>query len=175
MKTITALVLALSIHMLNTSNAMADEIMLPGDTAWARATPPGTTTSAIYLTLMNRSPSDISLSAATTEVTDRVELHTHAHQNGVMKMQQVSELKIPANGQAQLKPHGDHIMLFNLASPLKAGETISVELNFTNGVTKTLEIPVLKNPPMSDTKTEQHQHKKDTSTAHQHSHDKSDS
>jgi copper(I)-binding protein len=49
-------------------------------------------------------------------------LHTHLHENGVMKMRPIDGIVIPAHGMAELKPGGDHVMLMGLKAPLKMGD-----------------------------------------------------
>ncbi|MEE4174430.1 MAG: copper chaperone PCu(A)C [Xanthomonadales bacterium] len=109
--------------------------------AWARATPPGARTGAVYLTLVNDGKTD-ALVAAATDAADRAELHTHVHENGMMAMREVGAIELPPGGEARLKPHGDHVMLFGLRGPLVAGETISLTLEFASAEPLTVEIPV---------------------------------
>ena len=113
---------------------------------WARATPPGARTGAIYLTLRNDGEAD-SLIGAATEAADRAELHTHVHENGMMAMRQVSAIHVPAGGEARLAPHGDHVMLFGLHAPLVAGEVLSLTLEFESGAPLSVEIPVRDGRP----------------------------
>jgi copper(I)-binding protein len=109
--------------------------------AWARATPPGARTGAIYLTLSNDGAAD-SLVGAATEAADRAELHTHVHENGMMAMREVETIALPAGGVTRLEPHGDHVMLFGLRGPLVAGESISLTLEFHAHEPMKLDIPV---------------------------------
>ena len=131
------------------STFAADQLMVPEKSAWIRATPPGSTTSAMYLTLMNHGDKDIKLVAASSKISDRLELHTHRSEDGVMKMRQVNSITVPAEGIAELIPHGNHVMIFDIAQPLKAGETISVELTFDNDSTLQMDVPVHKQQPDS--------------------------
>jgi len=147
MKTLLTFTTSLLLVALGTAATAADGIMILEKSAWARATPPGSTTTAIYLTLMNRSESDISLSAVSVDISDRAELHTNTNQDGMMKMRQVKSITVPADGQAALKPHGDHIMVFDLKEQLKSDTSVHVELVFDNGETRALTIPVLRNTP----------------------------
>lgn len=55
---------------------------------------------------------------------------TTEHSGGMMKMQKVNSIAIPAGKTTELKPGGYHIMLMELAKPLKAGEEIKVTLIF---------------------------------------------
>lgn len=111
------------------------------ENSWARATPPGARTGAVYLNLSNDGPED-ALVGAVTDVAERAELHTHVHADGMMRMEPVASIAIPAGGTAALKPHGDHLMLVGLREALVAGETLVVELRFQSGATLTLDIPV---------------------------------
>ncbi|HEX7074914.1 MAG TPA: copper chaperone PCu(A)C [Hyphomicrobiaceae bacterium] len=105
--------------------------------AWLRATPGGVKTGAAYLTISDTGPGD-RLVAAKSDVAERVELHNHVHENGVMKMRRVDAIEIPAGETVTLAPGGYHLMLFDLKHPLKAGEKVQLTLEFE----KAGEIPV---------------------------------
>jgi len=131
--------------------------------AWVRATPPGARTTAIYLTLSNTGSSDMKLVAASAEISERLELHTHKHADGMMKMQQVDFIALPSGSEALLAPHGDHIMVFDLSEPLKEGEMITLTLSFGDGSEQVVEVPVRKEGPadsqMRHTKNKHDKHK----------------
>lgn len=114
--------------------------------AWARATPPGARTGAVYFTLSNDGAA-MSLVAAATPAAGRAELHTHVHENGMMAMRQVEAIEVPANGEARLAPHGDHVMLFGLPAPLVAGEQLQLTLEFETGETLTVPVPIRDGRP----------------------------
>jgi len=61
---------------------------------------------------------------------------------GAMGMQEVSSIEIPAGGSVQLKPGGYHIMLMELAAPLKKGETVALTLTFEKGGNQTVQAQV---------------------------------
>ena len=96
--------------------------------AYARATPPSAVNSAVFTTLMNHSDKDRAIVSATTPAAGKVELHDVIVDGDVMKMRQVQEITIPANGEAVLKPGSLHIMLFDLKDGLKEGEQIEMTL-----------------------------------------------
>ena len=48
------------------------------------------------------------------DISDRIELHEHTMADGMMKMRQVDNIEIPAQGKTLLQPSGLHIMIFNL-------------------------------------------------------------
>ena len=110
--------------------------------AWARATPGKAVNGAAFLTIENESPHAEKLIKATADVADRVELHTHLMENGVMKMRQVKDIPIPEYGTTALKPGSYHIMLLGLKAPLKEGTTFPLTLTFESAGTKTVTVTV---------------------------------
>ncbi|WP_261818027.1 copper chaperone PCu(A)C [Vibrio gallicus] len=112
--------------------------------AWAKETPPTATTSAIFLTLSNPTKTDRNLISASTEAAGITELHTHLKENGIMKMRQVKSIAIPAGKSTQLKPHGLHVMLFDLKQPLTEGMIIPLSLTLDSGRVINLSVPVKK-------------------------------
>lgn len=100
------------------------------DHPWSRELPPNAPAGAAYFTLINQGAEADRLVAASTPRAQKSELHTHLHQGGLMKMVQVPAVEIPAKGQAVFQPGGNHIMLFGLAQPLKAGEEFPLTLEF---------------------------------------------
>ncbi|MFW1677190.1 copper chaperone PCu(A)C [Pontibacter sp. JAM-7] len=110
--------------------------------AYARATPPGQTNSAAFVTLTNHTDTALQLTSAESTVTGSVELHEHQHDNGVMRMRQISAIDLPAGGQVSLQPGGYHIMLIGLQQPLIAGSEIGMTLHFSDGSVKNLVMPV---------------------------------
>lgn len=147
----------------------SDQLVIAENSAWVRATPPGTSATAIYMTVMNHSSADISLLKASSDISERLELHTHEHVDGMMKMQQVDSIAIAAGGKTELKPHAEHIMVFNLEEPLKPGDIVTLALTFSNGKTHTLEVPVLKQAPnanMQSNHTKHAAHKKKKHSQH---------
>ena len=100
------------------------------DQPWMRATPPGATVAGGFMTVVNKGASPDRLVGAASPVAERVELHVHAHEAGVMKMKQVPGFDIPADGKFVLKPGGAHLMFVDVKRPIKQGETIPVTLKF---------------------------------------------
>lgn len=150
--------LLLSVFVLFTGVAHAGDspLKVTADTAWARATPPGSTTTAIYLSLENHGTQVMELVSASSDISERIELHTHKMEEGVMKMLQVKTITVPAGENAHLKPHGDHIMVFNLTDSLAEGQHVNVTLRFENDQNLTLAVPVLKESPVADENHMQH-------------------
>ena len=110
--------------------------------AWVRPPPPGARTGAAFMTLTNGGAKAARLVAADNPASNLTELHTHLHEDGIMKMRQVKEIVVPAHGTAKLEPGGYHIMLIDLKNALKAGDTVPLTLHFDDGGQQVIVVPV---------------------------------
>ena len=97
---------------------------------WARAPPPGAKVAAGYLEIRNNGKEADRLLSASTPVAKRVEMHITQRDGEVVKMREVKSLDIPAGGTRKLEPGGTHLMLIELAQPLKQGERFRLRLRF---------------------------------------------
>jgi periplasmic copper chaperone A len=100
--------------------------------AYARVAAPTAQAGAVFMTIVNDATTDDRLIAVTSDVAEKVELHTHAMTaDGVMQMLAVPEgFVIPAAGSHALERGGDHVMLLGRTRPLAAGDTFSLTLAF---------------------------------------------
>ncbi|WP_109078969.1 copper chaperone PCu(A)C [Aggregatibacter kilianii] len=96
--------------------------------------------SAIFMNLHNDAKDPVNLALAQSPQAARLELH--GMQNG--KMLNVSGIEIPANGNTQLKRGGLHIMVFESAKALRAGEKFPLLLMFDNGERVEVEADVVE-------------------------------
>lgn len=103
--------------------------------AWARATRPGQKVGAAYMAL--QSPADTALVKVESPAAGTVEIHTMTMNDGVMKMRMLEDLPLKANETVKLAPGGFHLMLFDLAKPLQAGETVQFTLHFKDSAGNT--------------------------------------
>lgn len=122
MKTLQLLVLSSLFFALN---AMADVTV---SDAWVRANAPGQSVGAAYMTL--NSPQDSTLVYIETPAAGKVEIHSMSMANNVMKMRKLEALPLQAGKSEKLSPGGFHLMLFDLAKQLKAGDTAVFTLCF---------------------------------------------
>jgi len=112
---------------------------------WARATEGTTDTSmtAAFMNIDNPTDTPIVLVGASSPVAPMVQLHEMVMQDGVMTMQQMQGgLTIEANRGKTLAPGGNHIMLMGLTETLAPGDEVSVTLQFQDGSTLPLTLPV---------------------------------
>lgn len=99
------------------------------DRLFARATPPGAKTAAVYLTIDNAGATD-RLLRASTPIAGGVVLHQMVQKGGMMTMRAVPSLEIIQGGKLELEPGGYHLMLIDLKQPLKSGERFPLTLAF---------------------------------------------
>jgi len=110
---------------------------------WASATPAGAMTGAVYMTLANKAKDADRLTAASSDVASKVQIHEMAVVNGIMTMRQlVNGLAIPAGGSVTLKPGGYHVMLIGLKKQLVMGQSLPLTLTFAKAGTISITVPI---------------------------------
>ncbi|MGW0433389.1 copper chaperone PCu(A)C [Micromonospora sp. NPDC003197] len=98
---------------------------------WAKAADTGMT--AVFGTLVNNGPADITITGATSPLSP-IELHEMAMESGKMVMRQkTGGLTIKAKSSHPLEPGGDHLMLMKLAKPVQAGDEVTITLTLADG------------------------------------------
>lgn len=89
--------------------------------AWARATPAGVLTGAVYLTFSNTDSKPIQITEIATSIAGICEIHQSIEQDGMVKMRQITDLVIGAGESVKLQPGLKHIMLMQMRAPLRQG------------------------------------------------------
>ena len=117
------------------------------DHPWSREMPPVAPTAAAYFVVHNKGSEADRLLSVSTPVAGKAELHEHVHADGVMKMQQVQDVVIPAGGEVKFEPMGYHVMLFNLKQQAKDGERFPLTLNFEKAGKVEVQVAVQKEAP----------------------------
>ena len=110
--------------------------------AWARATPGKADIGAAYLTL--ESPTDDRLTGLSTPVASTAQVHTMTMEGGVMKMNRVAALDLPAGQPVKLEPGGMHIMLIGLTDKLRPGQSFPLTLSFEKAGKREVTVSVEK-------------------------------
>lgn len=93
---------------------------------WVRSTVAQQKASAAFMQITSASGGR--LVSATSPVAGVVEIHEMAMEGTTMKMRAVAGIDLPAGKPVALTPGGYHVMLMDLKSPLKAGETLDLTL-----------------------------------------------
>jgi copper(I)-binding protein len=117
---------------------------------WSREMPPVAPTAAAYFVVHNKGNEADRLLSVATPVAGKAEIHEHIHADGLMKMQQVQSVAIPAGGEVKFEPMGYHVMLFNLPQQAKDGERFPLTLTFEKAGTLEVEVAVHKDAPASE-------------------------
>ncbi|MBS2936775.1 copper chaperone PCu(A)C [Nocardioides sp. J2M5] len=110
---------------------------------WVKSAEEGMT--AAFGTLVNEGDSDITVVSATaSDITGMMELHeTVQNDDGSMAMQpKEGGFVIPAGGEHELSPGGDHLMIMDLTRPVEPGETVTLTLTLDDGSTTDVEATV---------------------------------
>jgi len=124
--------------------------------AWARATPPGVSVAAAYVSLRNDGAADDRLISAASPAAESVTLHNTAEENGAATMRPLADAMIPAGGVLEMEPGGPHLMLMDLSAPIKEGTSLPVTLVFERAGTVT--VPVEVAPIGADSPSDGHEH-----------------
>jgi len=98
--------------------------------AWVRGTVPTQTASGAFMVLHARE--DARLVGVSSPVAV-AELHEMKMEGNVMRMRQVQSLDLPKMQNVELKPGGYHVMLTDLKSQLKKGDTVPITLKIEQG------------------------------------------
>jgi periplasmic copper chaperone A len=133
--------------------------------AWARTSPSMASAGAAYMLISNQGDVDDALIGASVDssVAATVEIHETVAMGsdttmgemgsdttmsgGMMSMQPVDRIELPAGESATLEPGGYHLMLLDLAEPLEAGETISITLTFEQAGEQVVEAEIRDSAP----------------------------
>jgi len=103
--------------------------------------PASPSVAAIYLTVKNTGSRADALVAVSSPVSSDSMLMTENGNDSSMAV--LTELKIPAHGEASLKPGHDHLMLEQPRVQFKVGKTVLVTLRFERSGTLTLAVPIV--------------------------------
>jgi periplasmic copper chaperone A len=122
--------------------ALAQQNGIQIENAWSRAAMAGRT-GVVYLTITDTGAPD-RLTAASSPVAGKADLHESFTDNGVAKMRDVTTLPVEPGKPLTLAPEGYHIMLTGLKQPLKQGDTFPVTLSFAKAGQVTATVTVQK-------------------------------
>ena len=116
---------------------------------WARSTVEGMKMGGAFMKIHNDEAKKDFLVGGSSPVAERIEVHTHVNDNGVMRMREVKGgIPLEEKGVTELKPGSYHVMFMGLKKPLKEGEKVPVTLKFKNAKPQTVQLEV-KTAPQS--------------------------
>ena len=103
--------------------------------AWVRGTVPSQKASGAFMQLS--STQNLRLVGASSPVAGVVEIHEMVMAQDIMRMRQISGLDLVPGQVLALKPGGYHVMLMDLKTQLKGGDTVPLTLTFEDPKTQT--------------------------------------
>ena len=125
------ILLAVSMLLLSAAGVTANRDGVRAVDAWSRATPAVAPVAGGFLTLVNDGDKDDRLLRIESAVAERVELHEMRHEDGVMRMRELSDgLVVPAHGKVELRPGGYHLMFIKPKRAFVEGERFDATLVF---------------------------------------------
>jgi copper(I)-binding protein len=122
----------------------AGDLTLKGP--WARVTLQNLPAAA-FVTIHNSGNAD-KIVGVSSPAAERVEMHTHLNENGVMKMRQINGIDVPANSVTELKTGSFHLMIFKLKTLFKPGDMIPLTITFEKAGTVDVRATVKSMKPM---------------------------
>ncbi|MDD2060179.1 copper chaperone PCu(A)C [Pseudomonas sp. GD03860] len=122
---------------------------------WSQELPPNAPNVAAYFVVHNNGTSADTLLGVDSPISDDAQLHEHVHKDGLMKMQQVQEVEVPAGNDLVFAPGAYHVMLMQPKdrSLLSDGKRFPLTLHFKNAGDITVEVAVQKQAPQGTAHT----------------------
>lgn len=115
------------------AEAAEEEAGLTLEDGWAKATEDAMT--GVFGTLTNTTDEEIHLVGVDSGIADHSELHVTVDDGagGRMMMEAEDGFVIPAGGEHELVPGGDHLMLMQLNQPVETGQDVDLTLLTEDG------------------------------------------
>jgi len=113
-------------------SACADPDPLYVDQAWVRPNPNGEGPAAGYF-VIHGGEEAVQLRRVSTEGALRVEMHESIMKDGMMTMQPIDTVDVPAKSEVTFAPGGKHIMLFGLNPAIVEAGTMEMTMLFSDG------------------------------------------
>lgn len=114
---------------------------------------------AAFMTIENHRKVECRLTGVSSDVAERVELHTHVNEDGVMKMRRVEEgFAIAPESAHALERGSDHVMMMGVRDPLEVDDIVKLKLDFGDCGTLDVEAPVVRDTPAAAGEHEQMDH-----------------
>ena len=111
--------------------------------AWVRMPPPVVDAAAGYLVLKNSGDKDVSVVSIECDAAAEPEFHSMQTHDGMVHMQKMEEVLVPAGGSLEFAPGGNHLMLKGLTRELMAGDKVLLKIRFSDGKAANVEAEVL--------------------------------
>jgi hypothetical protein len=111
---------------------------------WIREAPPTARVHAAYMTLVNTGTEAVLIDSVTSPDFGGAEIHRSWIEDGMARMQPVSQLEVPAAATLVLEPGSYHLMLFDAQRPLTEGDSATLLLHRADGNCISVSAPVVR-------------------------------
>jgi periplasmic copper chaperone A len=125
--------------------------------AWSRVAPPGAPVLGGYFSITNDGGEPDRLVSVSSLISDNVQIHSSAINDGVATMRQVTDgVAIPPGETVEFEPGELHLMLLNPKSRPGEGEKIPLTLTFEKAGRIDVELEVARSPPEAANEHQDH-------------------
>jgi len=100
---------------------------------WIREAPSNAKILAAYLIIENHTDKSVTITAVSSPMFNKIEIHRSSTLGGMMKMNAIQSLTIKPNEKLILKSGNIHLMLFKPHKALKHGDIIEIIFQLKNG------------------------------------------
>ncbi len=111
--------------------------------AWIKNLPPTVPVRAGYMSIYNPGSEAVSILSITSDAFKNIEIHQTIMQDGLMRMEQVSDLTIEPNAQLEFQPGGMHLMMQPI-EPTNPGDKIRITIELSDESRQSLIFTVKK-------------------------------
>lgn len=112
--------------------------------AWVREAPPMAKNLAGYAIVKNNGNATIKIVSLESPMFEKIEMHVTNFDNGMMRMEQVKELKLFTGESIYFEPGGKHFMLIKPKQPITAGLIVPIVVKLASGELVSIEMEVRK-------------------------------
>jgi copper(I)-binding protein len=109
---------------------------------WARPVLAAGGNGAVFFRLVNTGNEADQLVGGESPVAGAVEVHKTTMDEGVMQMEHIPGLEVPAKREVLLEPGGYHVMLIGVNTSLALGDTLPITLRFEKSGEIQMEVQV---------------------------------
>jgi copper(I)-binding protein len=124
-------------------NRQITEAPITIENVWSPPTLGSQRIGVVYFKLTNKQSFPVTVTGASSPVSERAELHTHLHDNGVMQMRSLPNITLQPGESVTFEPGKKHIMLMELEVPLNKGSRFPLRLRTENGKEYEFKVPVI--------------------------------
>lgn len=134
----------LFVLLLGMANNVYATSVITVENAYIKASIPGSSVTAAYMTITNAGDKSATLKKITSSISARIEIHQHSMANGMMTMRQVDDITIDAGSHVVLQPSGLHLMIFAVKQQITEHDVIPLTLYFSNDTEVNIQLPVYR-------------------------------